>query len=135
MRKYVLLLGMAFGLVSCSVYTHYIGKTYPATASAEVFVDWKDVPSDYETMGYIEATPRMFKTVEDAQAAIERKAQEAGADAIVLTGLDVKSKPTITGTEKTEHDVFGDRTKTYTETRETNITAVNLRATLIKYKR
>lgn len=135
MKKYALLLGVAFGLASCGVYTNYIGKKYPATESPEVFVDWKDVPCDYETMGHIEASPRMFKTVEDAQAVIEQKAQEAGADAIVFTGLDVKSNPTPTATEKTEHDVFGDRTKTYTETQSSTVTAVNLTATFIKYKR
>lgn len=135
MKKYVLLLGAAIGLASCGVYTNYIGKTYPATLSPEVFVDWKDVPCDYETMGHIEATPRMFKTVEDAQAAIERKARETGADAVVFTGIyDEVSNPTVTATEKTEHDVFGDKTKTYTETRSANVTH-NLTATFIKYKR
>lgn len=135
MKRCILLLAAALGLTACGVYTNYIGKTYPATESPEVFVDWKDIPCNYETMGHIEASPRMFKTVEDAQAAIERRAQEAGADAIVFTGLDVNSNPTLTATEKTEHDIFGDRTKTYTETQSSTVTAVNLTATFIKYKR
>ncbi len=135
MKKCTLLLGVALGLASCGVYTNYIGKTYPATASPEVFVAWQDVPCDYETMGHIEASPRMFKTVEDAQAAIEQKAREAGADAIVFTGIyEQVSNPTVTATEKTERDIFGDKTKTYTETQSANVTK-NLTATFIKYKR
>lgn len=135
MKKYALLLGAAFGLASCGVYTHYVGKTYPATVSPEVFVDWKDVPCDYETMGHIEATPRMFKTVEDAQTAIEQRARESGADAVVFTGLYQEiSDPTRTATVNTERDPGGERTETYTETRTARVTD-HLTATFIKYKR
>ena len=59
MKKLLLLLAAACCIASCAeIRTTYIGKAYPTTGTApELYFDWKDVPSDYETMGSIEATP------------------------------------------------------------------------------
>ena len=73
MKKLLLLLAAACCIASCAeIRTSYIGKAYPTTGTApELYFDWKDVPSDYETMGSIKATP-FGKTLEEAQALIER---------------------------------------------------------------
>ena len=72
MKKLLLLLAAACCIASCAeIRTTYIGKAYPTTGTApELYFDWKDVPSDYETMGSIKATP-FGKTLEEAQALIE----------------------------------------------------------------
>ncbi len=86
MKKLLLLLTAACCIASCAeIRTTYIGKAYPTTGTApELYFDWKDVPSDYETMGSIKATP-FGKTLEEAQALIEQIGREKGADAIVAT--------------------------------------------------
>ena len=85
MKKLLLLLAAACCIASCAeIRTTYIGKAYPTTGTApELYFDWKDVPSDYETMGSIKATP-FGKTLEEAQALIEQIGREKGADAIVF---------------------------------------------------
>ena len=67
MKKLLLLLAAACCIASCAeIRTTYIGKAYPTTGTApELYFDWKDVPSDYETMGSIKATP-FGKTLEEA---------------------------------------------------------------------
>ena len=88
MKKLLLLLAAACCIASCAeIRTTYIGKAYPTTGTApELYFDWKDVPSDYETMGSIKATP-FGKTLEEAQALIEQIGREKGADAIVFEGV------------------------------------------------
>lgn len=79
MKKLLLLLAAACCIASCAeIRTTYIGKAYPTTGTApELYFDWKDVPSDYETMGSIKATP-FGKTLEEAQALIEQIGREKG---------------------------------------------------------
>ena len=57
MKKLLLLLAAACCIASCAeIRTTYIGKAYPTTGTApELYFDWKDVSSDYETMGSITA--------------------------------------------------------------------------------
>lgn len=134
MKKYLLLPLAALCLSACGVQSIYIGKSYPATASAESFFDWADVPYAYETMGHIEAYPRL-KTLEDAQAAIEQTGREKGADAIVFDGINREVfDPTFTATETTQRNEEGAKIRTATMTR--SATVVNsLTATFIKYKK
>lgn len=97
MKKLLLLLAAACCIASCAeIRTTYIGKAYPTTGTApELYFDWKDVPSDYETMGSIKATP-FGKTLEEAQALIEQIGREKGADAIVFEGVvsETSARPT-----------------------------------------
>ena len=81
MKKLLLLLAAACCIASCAeIRTTYIGKAYPTTGTApELYFDWKDVPSDYETMGSIKATP-FGKTLEEALRA-------AGVTEVDVVGL------------------------------------------------
>ena len=100
---------------------------------SELYFDWKDVPSDYETMGSIKATP-FGKTLEEAQALIEQIGREKGADAIVFEGVvSETSAPTYTTTEKIEKNDDGSKTRTAT-TSQSVFTTNRLLATFIKYK-
>lgn len=74
MKKLLLLLAAACCIASCAeIRTTYIGKAYPTTGTApELYFDWKDVPSDYETMG---STRRHLRQdAEEAQASSNRLA-------------------------------------------------------------
>lgn len=134
MKKHLFLWGLAFAAASCGVSTHYIGKSYPATASPDLFFDWADVPCAYETMGRIEASPRLFRSIEDAQTAIEQKAREKGADGVVFTGIrNEVFNPTVTVTENTERDLQGGETRTITSSQDARVVE-KLQATFIKYK-
>ena len=85
---------------SCAVETTYIGKAYPVTDTLELYFSWDDVPGPYETMGHITATPTLFSDLEDAQASIEQKAREKGADAVGFEGIaHTVSEPTDPTTE------------------------------------
>ena len=135
MKKLLLLLAAACCIASCAeIRTTYIGKAYPTTGTApELYFDWKDVPSDYETMGSIKATP-FGKTLEEAQALIEQIGREKGADAIVFEGVvSETSAPTYTTTEKIEKNDDGSKTRTAT-TSQSVFTTNRLLATFIKYK-
>ena len=81
MKKLLLLLAAACCIASCAeIRTTYIGKAYPTTGTApELYFDWKDVPSDYETMGSIKATP-FGKTLEEAL-------RDAGITDVDVVGL------------------------------------------------
>ena len=135
LKKLLLLLAAACCIASCAeIRTTYIGKAYPTTGTApELYFDWKDVPSDYETMGSIKATP-FGKTLEEAQALIEQIGREKGADAIVFEGVvSETSAPTYTTTEKIEKNDDGSKTRTAT-TSQSVFTTNRLLATFIKYK-
>lgn len=134
-RKLLLLSVAALCMASCSVQATYIGKSYPATDAPELFFSWNDVPYPYETMGEISASPRLFKPLEDAQATIERKAREKGADAVVFEnfGRDIP-RPVYTTTEKIEPNEDGSKTRKATTTQSVT-TSNHLTAVFIKYKK
>ncbi len=131
MKKTLLLAGAAFLLTSCSVALNYVGKTYAPVAEPELFFSWSDVSRPYETMGYVDATPIHFGTVEKAQAAIEKKARECGADAVVFVDIN---NPGLTMTEQVTPNAAGGETRTVTTTHNTSLGSSVLKATFIKYK-
>lgn len=136
MRKLLFALCAALCAVSCSsMRTTYIGKSYPSTEAPEIYMSWDDVPCAFETMGYITATPYYFKTLEDAQVAVEQKAREKGADAVVFQGIrEEVSDPTYTTTEKIERHEDGSKTRTAT-TQRNSYKFDSLEATFIKYRK
>lgn len=132
MKKTLLLAGAAFLLTSCSVALNYVGKTYAPVAEPELFFSWADVSRPYETMGYADAAPINFGTVEKAQAAIEKKARECGADAVVFVDIN---NPGLTMTEQVTPNAAGGETRTVTTTHNTSLGSSVLKATFIKYKK
>ena len=133
MKRILLLLSAALCTTSCVVQTTYIGKAYPATDAPELFFSWDDVTRDYETMGRITAAPQFFGTLEKAQTAIEKRAREKGADAVVFEGIGrTVSEPTYTTTERIEQHDDG---STRTATTQRNVTVSDrLEATFLKYR-
>lgn len=120
---------------SCAVETTYIGKAYPVTDTLELYFSWDDVPGPYETMGHITATPTLFSDLEDAQASIEKRAREKGADAVIFEGIGTTvSAPTYTTTEHVERNDDGSSTRTATTKQDVTVSK-RLEATFIKFKR
>lgn len=99
-------------LLSCGVTTtQYVGNSSPATTAPELYFDRADVSRPYVTTGYVEAT-RVFKAAE-AQSAIEQKAREKGADAIVFGRPEQEvGDPTVSTTVSEGQDLQGNRIRT-----------------------
>lgn len=123
-------------MLTACVSVSYIGKSYAPTESVDLWFDWRDVPCDYETMGRIDASPRLFTSIEDAQAAVEKRAREEGADAVVFEGVRCDaSAPEYKTTETSGKSIVdGSVTRTTVTTAEQTVSHT-LMATFIKYKR
>lgn len=135
MKRSIIMIVAAVVLTACGVSVSYVGKSYTPVESVDLWFDWYDVPCDYETMGHIDATPGMFTSIEDAQAAIEQRAREAGADAVVFEGVRRNaSAPEYKTTETSKEHIDGSTTRTMTTTTEQAVSHT-LMATFIKYRR
>ena len=135
-RQFFVLLAVA--LAAGCARPSYIGQSYnPTDRQPEVFVDWRDVPCDYETMGYatVYADGYSFGFGNDANAQqkLEAMAREKGADALVIAPPE--SEPQRQQVDAVEQKNDGSMVHTTTVTqRETRISG-KLTAAFIKYKR
>ena len=138
MRKnlfFALLTALCFA-AGC-VQPSYIGKSYPQTGvQPDIFVDWRDVPYDYETMGYATAYSKgyAFGAGSDAgaQKILEEMALERGADAIVIAPPE--SEPVRQQVDQVELNPNSTVHTTTVTQRETRVNG-KLTAAFIKYKR
>lgn len=127
----------AGGLTACGVATNYVGKSYPATESVDLFVSWADVERPFETMGCVTAYGKGyvfgFGSPSSAQAKIERLAREKGADAVVIALPEQNARRTTV--EEYRPDGHGGAThSTSTTMSRVETEPGKLTATLIKYK-
>lgn len=135
MKRLVIAMASSLLLTACGVSVSYLGKSYAPVETVDLWFDWYDVPCDYETMGHIDASPGLFTDIEDAQAAIEKRAREVGADAVVFEGVRRNATaPEYKTTEKSETNIDGSVTRTTTTTKE-QLVSHTLMAVFIKYKR
>ena len=135
-RTLTIALLAALALGSCYK-PSYVGKSYPQTGAApEIFVDWRDVPYDYETMGYATAysSGYAFGLGSDAgaQQKLEELARARGADAIVIAPPE--SEPVRQRVEQVEQNSNSTVHTTTVTQRETRADG-KLTAAFIKYKR
>jgi hypothetical protein len=73
----------------------YIGKSYEPTTSVDVYYSEKDIKKEYEVMGHaIGRGPEIFVSDEQVHKKLIEKARQKGADAIILTGVDVDIEST-----------------------------------------
>ncbi len=119
-------------VVSCA-HVDYIGQSYPPTNHVDVFFKEGDVPHEYSVMGKVVATANDLVSAEKLQAKIVRKAQERGADAVVLTGLErYKSGQSTDYSESTEDR--GRRTRTHGHSTTSDQEKKEIHALFIKYR-
>lgn len=135
MKRFFIITVSAVLLTACGVSVSYLGKSYAPVETVDLWFDWRDVPCDYETMGRINASPGLFTDLADAQAAIEKRAHEVGADAVVFEGVRRNATaPEYKTTEKCETNIDGSVTRTTTTTKD-QLVSHTLMAVFIKYKR
>jgi hypothetical protein len=85
----------------------YEGETYPPTDSVRVFASRADVPPGYETIGVGQAIAKQVFDTELIVADIVKKAKKVGADAIVITGIDVFEVAETSRTTSLRQDDLG----------------------------
>ncbi|MFN8601153.1 MAG: hypothetical protein U0842_11830 [Candidatus Binatia bacterium] len=117
----------------------YVGKSFPPTASVELFMTPDDVRRPYEVIGearaQVDALP-FTSPAEQLQQKLLQEAQSRGANAVILgsiTTRQVGSTATTTG-QATSKKKGNKKNTQYTDTTTTNVEEVNeLRGTLIRY--
>src|SRR3954468_12607310 len=98
------MLALALALVACGcVSVDYVGKTYPPTASVDLYMSVDDVRRPYEVIGesraQVEALP-FTNPAQQLQAKLLAEAQSRGANGVILGGLSTRqtsSTSTTTG--------------------------------------
>ncbi len=118
----------------------YVGKSYPPTASVDLFMTSDDVRRPYEVIGearaQVEALP-FTSPAEQLQQKLLAEARSRGANAVILgsiTSRQVASTSTTTGQATTKKKSDKKKSTQYTDTTTTNVEEVNeLRGTLIRY--
>lgn len=90
MRRRNAVMIAALALVLCSGCTKidYVGRSYPPTTHVDIFFAMEDVKRAYEVMGHMVAHADDIVSAEKMQKKIIEKAQEKGADAVVILGLE-----------------------------------------------
>lgn len=117
----------------------YVGKSYPPTASVDLYMSAADVPRPYEVIGQsraqVEALP-FTNPAQLLQTKLLAEAQSRGADGVILSPLSTRQvSATSTTTGQATSKKKGDKKNTqYTDTTTTNVDEVTeLRGTLIRY--
>ncbi len=121
-------------LVAACAHVDYVGQSYPPTNHVDVFFTEGDVPHEYAVMGKVVATANDLVSAEKLQQKIVRKAQDHGADAVVLTGLErYKSGSNTDYSESTEKTRRGrERTTGHSSTSDSE--KKEIQALFIKYR-
>ena len=126
-------------LLAGCVSVDYVGKSYPPTASVDLFMTPDDVRRPYEVIGearaQVEALP-FTSPAEQLQQKLLDEARTRGANAVILgsiTSRQVASTSTTTG-QATSKKKGNKKNTQFTDTTTTNVEEVNeLRGTLIRY--
>ncbi len=119
--------------VAACAHVDYIGESYAPTNRVDVFFSEKDVPRDYRVMGKVLASANELISAEKLQAKVVKKAQEKGADAVVLRGLErYKSGENTDYSETTE--AKGRKTRTHGHSSTSTEEKKEIEAVFIKYR-
>jgi uncharacterized protein YkuJ len=88
----MLLIGGMVLTSSCSKSSFdYIGKTYPPTASPEIFMRDQDVERNFEVMGKVIAEVPYNKKLKYVQNKVMNVAMQNGADAVLFSDVGIRS--------------------------------------------
>lgn len=127
------------GLSSC-VSVDYVGKSFPPTASVDLYMSSADVKRPYEVIGdaraQVEALP-FSNPSQQLQTKLMAEAQSRGANGLILGSLSnrqVASTSTTTGQGTSKKKGDSKKNVQYVETTTTNVEEITeLRGTLIRY--
>lgn len=126
---------LAAGCVSVD----YVGKSYPPTASVDLYMSVADVKRPYEVIGdaraQVEALP-FSSPAQQLQTKLMQEAQSRGANGVILGSLSSRQvAATSTTTGQATSKKKGDKKNTqYTDVTTTNVEEMTeLHGTLIRY--
>ncbi len=74
-------------LTSCMTVS-YVGDRYQPTSKVDIYYAGKDVKEEYKVIGHLSELIGALNGEERAKRAIVKKAQEVGAHAIIITGIE-----------------------------------------------
>ena len=75
-------------MAACAT-TDYVGRRYAPTARVDVYFSLTEVKRQYEVMGIAQTRGDDSMDAQEIQKQLEQDAMAAGADAIVIEGMDV----------------------------------------------
>lgn len=127
-------------LLGGCVSVDYVGKSYPPTASVDLYMSVADVKRPYEVIGdaraQVEALP-FTSPAEQLQTKLLEEARSRGANGVILGSLasrQVSSTSTTTGQATTKKKSDKKKNTQYTDVTTTNVEEMTeLRGTLIRY--
>jgi hypothetical protein len=89
--KFAVVLMLLIAVTSCSKSSFdYLGKSYPPTASPEIFMRDQDVRQDYEVMGKVTAEVPYNKKLKYIQNKVMNLAGEQGADGVIFSDVEIR---------------------------------------------
>ena len=127
-------------LLSCSgcASLDYMGETFPPTSHVDVYYSETNVPREYHVMGELLATADLLVSTSKVQEKMVKKAQESGADAVVLLGLEHYQTGTTSNWEESSKEKQDKKGNVATNTAGTSTSSIEekkkIRALFIKYK-
>lgn len=68
----------------------YVGKSSNPTTNVDVYYSEKDIEKEYEVMGHAVGRGGPFVSDDDIYKKLIEEAKFKGADAIIITGIDVE---------------------------------------------
>ncbi len=139
-RKIYLLLFCWILFQGCASSIKYTGKSYPATINVEVFTSDKEIKRPYEIIGTIEGYRKSSGDFNEMMEKIKKEAKLHGADAVVISGIQViggksgDSTETKTTNELVNQSLVGAHTKLNYDNQPSNQPMNVMQFNCIKYK-
>lgn len=96
----ILLLIVSISLLTSCSSIDYVGETYPSSQNVEVFYSLEEVPREYRIFGHVVGSGGIFSTENDRFQKIKLEAMNRGADAVVITGIDIEHQDDLEETKK-----------------------------------
>lgn len=133
MKRLIVPVMLAGLLLTACAHVDYVGRTYTPTSKVDLFFDEREVEAPYDVMGQVIARANDLISAEKLQAKIMQKAQDKGADAVVITGMErYKTGESTTYNESTKDRRR--RTETSGSSTTSNMNEKEIRALFLKYR-
>ena len=85
--KIISLLSIVIVLLWSCATVDYVGESYPQTANIDIYYSYENVKNNYKKIGYAVGYKTDYDTIINQ---IIAEAKTNGADAIIITGIDVE---------------------------------------------
>ena len=96
----ILSLSVLLTFVSSCTTVDYVGESYPATQDVQIYYSLEEVPEEYRIFGHLVGTGGIFSTENERFEKLKLEGMARGADAIVITGIDIENGDDLDETKK-----------------------------------